>query len=335
MNMPDRVLELLFDREEGFFSLDELAAAAKLSRSDLDRCICELRSRGHEIEFSPAHGLRLARPVHLSAHLIERGLDVRRVGRGVIVVDEVGSTNDVALDSARGADADGLVVAAEFQRRGRGRHGRAWLSPSRANLTFSVVLLDSDPQRLAHEALTIAAGLAVAEGIAAAAGCDCELKWPNDVLLDGAKVAGVLVELKQPTSAANPSRASGSNDRRCLIVGIGINVNAAPAPDELETPATCLADHLGCAVERIEVLREVLRRLDKWVAKIASGRLDALHEAWLARCGMVNRRITVVSAGRQCVGRVLDVSPLEGLILSTDDGQQVHLSAESSTVLAF
>jgi len=315
----DKVLELLYDRPEGFFGLAELAAAAGLDRKRLGAAIAAMRDDGYELESSPAHGLRLVRPVKLNARLIERDLGTRRVGRNVICFDEVDSTNDVAWDSSRQAGCDGLVVLAEFQRKGRGRFGREWLSPPRENILMSVLLAD-DSALLAHDALTIAAGLAVAEGVEASCGLACELKWPNDVLLDGAKTAGVLVELK------------GSAGRRHVVIGIGINASASPPADKVDARATCLADRLGHPAERIEVARCVLRRLDERVYLIEKRELAELHTAWLARCGMLNQRVAVLAGGARHVGRVLDVSPLEGLVLCTDDGRTLHFPAKSSTL---
>ncbi len=323
MKTADRVLELLYDRREGFFSLDELAAAAGKRRQRVEAALRELEDRGHRLEFGPSHGVRLVTPVKLDAVLIERNLGTQRVGRNAIAFDEVDSTNDTAMDSARHEDADGLVVTAEFQRAGRGRLGRTWLSPPGENLMFSVLLTDSES--LQHEAVTIAAGLAVAEGIEKASGAECELKWPNDVLLDGRKVAGILVEIRSPGFARG---------RRCMVIGIGINVNASPPPDKVDFPATSLAGHIGHSVERLEVLRDVLIRLDAHIGGISSGSFAGLHDAWISRCGMLNRRVEIASAGRNYTGRVLDVSPLEGLILAVDSGQIVHLPAECSTVLA-
>jgi len=323
MGNENRLLELLYDRGEMFFPLESLAAAAGLDRAGADEAIEALRRRGHGFEFSPAHGVRLIRPLSLDAHLLERGLGTRRVGRHVICFDQVDSTNDVAADSARQDGADGLVVLAEHQRRGRGRRGRQWLDQPGADILLSVLLVDAARPEEApgHEALTIAAGLAVAEGVEAACGLTAQLEWPNDVLLDGEKLAGVLVELR---------RQSG---RRFFVVGAGVNVNAAPPGVQIGSAATCLADHLGHPVERIELVRAVLRRLDRWVGRISTGKLERLHSAWLSRCGMINQRIAVLCRGRRHVGRVLDVSPLEGLVLSCDDGRQVHLPAENSTVL--
>ena len=316
-----KVLGLLYDRGEGFFPLDELASGAGSDRAGVDAAIEQLRGRGHQFETVPGSGIRLVRPVRLDAHLIERDLGVARVGRSVICFDEVDSTNDVGWGSAGQDGADGLVVTAEFQRLGRGRQGRRWLSEAGKNAILSAVLLDS-AGALPHEALTIAAGLAVAEGIEAACGLECHLKWPNDVLLEGAKVAGVLVE--RQTADPQP----------CMVVGIGVNVNAAPAPDKVDYPATCLAESLGHDVERIDLVRALLGRLDRWVGVLTGGGFEDLHGAWMSRCGMVSQRIRVVCGGQPNEGRVLDVSPLDGLILCCDDGRRVHLPAASTTVLS-
>jgi len=333
MNVADRCLELLYDRGESFYSLDELAAAAGLSLARLKAALKDLSARGHKMELAPAHGVRLVGPVRLDAHLIERGLGTRRLGRHVICFGKVDSTNDVALAAARQHGSDGLAVLADWQHKGRGRHGRRWFSRAGANVLLSVLLVDTS-RSLAHDALTVAAGLAAAEGIQAACGADCRLKWPNDVVLAGAKVAGVLVEVRQVRR------------RRCVVVGIGVNVGAAPPQRKLDAPATSLAVHLGGPVERIEVVREVLRKLDYWVGQIAAvraeakdsdtagyGALAALHDEWLSRCGIIGERLAVQCEGSRYVGRVLDVSPLEGLILRCDDGRTVHLPAEASTVL--
>ncbi len=321
MNATDRILERLYDRGEGFFSLSELSAAARLPGPErLEGALRALGDGGYALEFSPGHGVRLIRPVKLNARLIERELDTRRVGRSVICFDEVDSTNDLAFDSARRPNADGLVVLAESQRRGRGRRGRRWLSSPGAGVLMSVLLLD-EHEKLPHEALTIAAGLAVAEGVEAACALAPQVKWPNDVLIDDAKLAGVLVEIRRVSQ------------RRAVVVGIGLNVDATPPAGEVDRPAACLRDHLGYSPERNEIVRHILRRLDDWTGRILAGRWENLHSAWLARCGMLNRRVSVLCAGRRYDGRVLDIRPLEGLILRCDDGRDVRLPADGATIV--
>ena len=317
---PNRILGLLYDRQGGYFGLDERAAVAETSPGAVASALEAIQRRRHRLELSPAAGVRLLRPTCPDAFLIERDLSTARVGRSVICFDQVDSTNDVAWDSARHGDTDGLVVLAESQRRGRGRHGRTWVSAPAASILMSAVLIDPSND-LPREALTIAAGLAVAEGIEDATRLQSELKWPNDVLLAGAKVAGVLVE----------SRLARAD--RTFVVGVGINVASAPAQEHVSRPTTCLAERAAHYIERIEVIRAVLRRLDAWVDRIARGQSADLRRPWVRRCGMINQRVRV-RCGESCYeGRALDVSPLDGLVLCRDDGQRVHLPAAESTVL--
>lgn len=313
------VLEVLYGGQ-GYLSLSELSRRTGLDTRSVSSALGELGKRGHKLEIRPAEGARLQRPARLCAHLIERDLPVRCIGRNVICFDQVDSTNDVAVDSVRSGRADGLVVTAEHQRRGRGRHGRSWHSAPGDGLLMSVVRTGPSTESIAQETLTLGAGLAVAEGIDAVARVRTTLKWPNDVLLDGRKIAGVLVEVKWPRR------------QRALVVGAGVNVNGAPG-SETGIAATSLAEHLGGPVERIEVARAILQRMDYWLAGDGLEHRQMLHRKWVERCGMINLRATVVSGGKRYVGRVIDVDPIQGLSLVCDDGTRVHLPAEDSTVL--
>jgi len=321
MDVANRLLGLLYDSRDRFVTVDELVRRLEIDRAALELRLEALGQRGHRWEHHPERGVRLVRPIRLEAYLIERDLAVRRLGRHVICFDEVDSTNDVAFKAARQARSDGLIVLAERQRRGRGRQGRTWLTPSGANIFLSGLLVVPDDE-LGHEPLTIAAGLATAQAVEDACALRCELKWPNDVQREGAKVAGVLVEVRKVV------------DRRAVVIGVGINVASAPAPDQTDEPATCLAKHVETPVERIEMVRALILRLDGWIDAIAKGQTSELHDAWTARCGMLNQRVSVLCGRDRHVGRVLDVSPLEGLVLLRDDGREVHLPAATSTVLS-
>jgi len=314
MDPANRILELLYDADRPIW-VAELAGRIAGDVPAVDGALARLAGRGHRLERGP-EGVRLVRPVALDAHLIERDLPVARIGRHVICFGEVDSTSDVAFGSAAQAPGEALVVTAEFQRGGRGRLGRRWICPRGAGVLASV-LLPGTAEDWAPDGLTLAAGVAVAEGVEAAAGVATDLAWPNDVVIDGAKLAGVLVEVR---------------DGR-VVVGVGINVVAAPAPDEIGRSAVCLAGAAGRAVERIDVLRAVLAALDARAADLADGRADAVHDAWVRRCRMINRRVRVASADGDVAGRVVDVSPAEGLVLLTDAGRRLHLPAATSTLL--
>ncbi len=330
MELTNQILGLLYDRREGFFALEELAQAGGADHTRVEEALAELSQRGHRFDRSPAHGVRLIRPTVMDAHLIERDLPVKHIGKHVICFDEVDSTNDVAFASAQQANGQAMVVTAEYQRAGRGRLGRKWFSPP-GTAVLASVLLHRQACELPHEALTLAAGLAVAEGIEESTGVTPALAWPNDVVLDAAKLAGVIVEVRTV------------DNKRQVVIGFGINVLAAPSADmlrdrpteQVDRPATCLADAVGggASLERIEILRAVSVRLDWWVSALQSGRTDELHEQWCSRCDMINRRICIMSAGHRFTGRVVDVSPSEGLVLLDDNGQRLHLPAATSSVV--
>ncbi len=319
MDATALILGLLYDAGQEGLACERLCDQLSLRPRQLDAAIEEISRRGQPVQSDRDGRLRLAEPIRLNPFLIERGLDTRRLGCSVICFEQVDSTNDTAADAARTGHSDGLVIAAESQRAGRGRLGRTWVSPPRANLLFSVVLVDA-ADALAREAVTIAAGLSIAEGIAEAVGLDCDLKWPNDVLLGGAKLAGVLVERRHLPAGD------------CYIVGMGVNVGAAPSARQLGRAATCLSDHVELA-DRIRLLRTILRRLDGWVWRIASDRAGDLRGAWQLRCGMLHQRVRIRWAGDVYEGIVLDVDPMEGLVLAQDQGPRVMIPGTEATLL--
>ena len=192
-----------------------------------------------------------------------------RLGVPTLFFPTIGSTNDVALsrcERAAGERSEGLVVVADEQTAGRGRRGHAWFSPARSGLYVSVVLVPAtarvDPAR-ATTLVTLAAGVALAEGIEAATGLRVDLKWPNDLQVSRRKLAGILAE------AADT-----------VVVGYGINVAATAFPPELRERATSLESELGRAVDRHHVLVETLAALSNRYEDLLAGRFDVLLDAW-------------------------------------------------------
>jgi BirA family biotin operon repressor/biotin-[acetyl-CoA-carboxylase] ligase len=177
----------------------------------------------------------------------------------------VGSTNDVAA-----ALPPGSVVVAAHQTAGRGRRGHTWFSPPGSGLYVSVVLAPAtarvDPPR-ATMLLTLAAGVAIVEGVEAATGLAVDLKWPNDLMVSGRKLAGILAE-------------SGGET---VVLGYGINVLETAFPPELRDRATSLQSELGHVVERDRVLDETLAALSQRYGDLVDGRFDAILDAWRTR----------------------------------------------------
>ena len=218
-------------------------------------------------------------------------LPTRVVGQTMRVLDEVSSTNTYALDQG----TDGMVVVAERQTAGRGRHGRAWHSARGLGLWFSVAF-DGPPLE------GLACGAALAVRAAVAPRCRLTVKWPNDLLADGKKVCGILTEQARGRTA----------------LGIGINVHHRPEDFQasLRDTAGSLAMATGTAWNRTELLQDVLTHLDGQVMRLRSGQVETVRRAWAAACGLEGRRI-------RCGGLVGTVAAIDtegGLVLDTPAG---------------
>jgi BirA family biotin operon repressor/biotin-[acetyl-CoA-carboxylase] ligase len=259
----------------------------------------------------------------LDAAQIRQSLPVRRVGRIVRVVPEAGSTNDVAFAQAGDPDHDGLAVFADYQTAGRGRIGRRWLAPRGAAVLGSVLLFeDDDPARVGR--LVLVAGMAVCRAVAAVADdVDPVIRWPNDVLVGGRKLAGILVE-----SRALPPR-------RAYVVGIGVNCHQTPghfAP-ELRKQATSLEIASDYPVARLDLARQLLIELDRYLAPGQSLSNGELCDLWLAHAEPMGQRVHLQQGGRTYVGRTLQIDPAGSLTIELEPGGRRVFDAATTTVL--
>jgi BirA family transcriptional regulator, biotin operon repressor / biotin---[acetyl-CoA-carboxylase] ligase len=224
-----------------------------------------------------------------------------RVGRHIIYEASVASTNLLARALLRRGAADGTVVVTDDQTQGRGRLGREWIAVPCAGLTFSVCLRPP-ADRLLH-ALSPAAALAVGGVVHDVAGARCTLKWPNDVLVDGAKVCGILIELDE------------MGDHRVAVVGIGLNVNAAPPL----ASATCLAASSGAPLAREPVLIRLLAALEQYV-RAAESTPDVVIGQWRDRLDTLGRHVRVHSTAGVVEGVAVDVDAEGALLVRSHDG---------------
>ena len=236
-----------------------------------------------------------------------------RLGRPVLVFATIGSTNDEAKRLAEAGAAEGTLVLAETQTAGRGRQGRQWLTPPGTALAGSLVLR---PTLSAAQAarLTMLAGVAAAEAIEAVAGVPAALKWPNDLLLGGRKAGGILVE-------------SGLAGDRLdyAVVGIGLNVSAAPPPEAVQFPATAVAEAAGRPVDRLALLVQLLAALEKWYAAAVEG--PALPAAWQARLAWLGEAVTAHTAEGELTGVAEGVDEDGALLLRLASGERRRLWA--------
>jgi BirA family biotin operon repressor/biotin-[acetyl-CoA-carboxylase] ligase len=239
--------------------------------------------------------------------------------RTLDVVAETGSTNaDLLARAAAGEDIDGVVLIAEHQTSGRGRHGRSWVGTPRAQLTLSVGVAAGEVDADSWGWLTLATGVAVVDTVVAEACVDAGLKWPNDVLAGDKKLAGILSEV-----AADARSKKASAPRKLIVVGVGLNV-ASPG-EQLTEGATSLVDLGVAAPDRHRLARRLLRELGDRVVgwRAAGGADERLMTDYRDRSVTIGSQVRVVLPGDR---------ELAGLAASIDDRGRLCLESDGETV---
>jgi BirA family biotin operon repressor/biotin-[acetyl-CoA-carboxylase] ligase len=311
MTTDAKILTALRANPDGVSGTD-LAEQLGVTRAAIWGRIEELRQLGYEIEAGPHFGYRLvSAPDALYADdLLARLGKTKTIGRDIRVFEQTTSTNDVIEKLARDGVKEGAVVFAESQTKGRGRLGRTWMSPARKGLWFSVLLR---PELRPQEAtqLTVASATALRRAIQSETGLDPEIKWPNDILIRGKKVAGILTEL------------SAELDRvKHIILGIGVdvNLNANEFPVELRKTATSLKIETGRTVSRPELATSILRELNHDYARVCGRFFADVADEWEAHCTTIGRAVTIQVGERKIRGRAESLGEDGALQLRTEHG---------------
>ncbi len=313
MSLDVQILTALRTAADGAVSGAELSQRLRVSRAAIWARIEDLRSLGYDIEASPHRGYRLlsAPDVLHADDLLSRLGPTKVIGRDIRVFQETTSTNDVIEKLAHDGVKEGAVVFAESQTRGRGRLGRKWMSPSKRGLWFSVLLRpDLRPQEATR--LTVASATALRRAIRSQTGLEPEIKWPNDILVHGRKVAGILTELSAELDHV-----------KHVVLGIGVDVNLSPGdyPAELRKLATSLKAELGQTVSRAELAVVILRELDRDYARIGSAQFAALADEWEEHCATLGQRVVIRLGDRQLRGRAEALGEDGELLLRTEHGR--------------
>ena len=318
MQRGTAILEAFYQAAGQFVPLAELRRVLKRPNGSIATEIGDLEKLGYIIESHPHFGYRLlGTPDRLTADDIkarlksfEASLKTRTIGSEILVFDETASTNDVVEHLAKSGAREGLVVFAESQSRGRGRHGRAWVSPRGKGLWFSVLLRPALPPAAASR-ITVAASVAVARAIRQVCRVEARIKWPNDVVVDGKKLAGILTELR-----------AEADEILLAILGIGIDVNCTREdfPGELAGIATSLELETGRAQDRAALAAGILAALDDCY-RAALGDFEVIADEWARLCTTLGRQIVVTMAQRRIEGFAHALDGDGALLVRKDDGQ--------------
>ena len=312
MSSRDQILSL-FRRNLGeFVSGREISAELNVSRAAVWKQVKLLRESGFEIEAQRSQGYRLlSGPDVLLAAEIERGLRTSIVGRALFCLESLDSTNAKARQLAEAGALDGTVIIADRQSAGRGRLGRRWESPPSVNLYCTILLRPQIPLQQAPQ-LTFLSAVAVAETLNQLYQLSARVKWPNDILVDGAKIAGLLNEMSAETEQIH-----------FVLLGIGVNLNMTSEqfPADLLYPATSVFLQRGQLADRAAFIREFLQRLDGYYQEFLAEGFVPIRRRWEALCDMLNCPVQVDQNPGLLQGVVVGLDIDGALRLQLDDGR--------------
>jgi BirA family biotin operon repressor/biotin-[acetyl-CoA-carboxylase] ligase len=316
--MPFSVLKLLSSDE--FRSGEEISRELGVSRASIHNLVARAREFGVDIQAVRGKGYRLAERYSW----LEPGRladPMTRAGYQLLLHDQVSSTNSLLLDMAQQGQSHKSILATEWQSQGRGRRGRTWWAPLGSGLTFSLLWRFQRPLT-ALSGLSLAVGLALARGFRTLGVDGVAVKWPNDILVQGRKLAGILIETHGDMLSAATA-----------VIGIGINVRSvADAPEAMGFQPIAVEDALGRQPDRNEVLLHLLAELDTVLKTFDSVGFAPFVDEWDALHAWQNQPVRVLGAGGQPIleGVALGVDETGVLRLNTTDGIRLVHSGEVS-----
>src|SRR5262245_27373561 len=238
-----------------------------------------------------------------------------RAGPPIVHLDRVDSTQSVAFALAERGAPDRTVVIADQQSLGRGRRGRVWQAPPRTSLLASILLRPRLPQSLLAT-LSPTTAVATAEALRRVASLSTRLKWPNDVLVGGRKIAGILLE----------SRSVASSEP-VLVIGVGVNLGQREFPPELTGRATSVALESGHPVDRDSLLAALLEEFDRWRARLEGEGFTPVRERWKSLSDTIGRQVTVDGVS----GTAIDLDVDGALLIDAGDGIRRVIAGEIAT----
>ena len=317
--LDEKILNVLRNNTESYISGEELCRFADISRAAIWKHIEKLREEGYEIEASPHLGYRLVSiPDSLIPSEVKWKLKTKMLGKEVMSYKKVDSTNDVAYGLAEKGIREGAVVLSEEQVKGKGRHGRKWVSPPKGGIYMSCILRPGiSPNEIPK--ITLLAAVAVAKAIRDTTGLVPTIKWPNDILIDNKKVCGILTEMK------------AEQDRvEFIIVGIGVNVNMPLR--HIPKGASSLKEELDQAgrdenLSRVELTKNILENLEKDYLRLMKEGFRPIIEEWKHLSAMLGSRIKVVLQNRTFEGQAHNLDENGALVVRLDSGVLERVSS--------
>jgi BirA family biotin operon repressor/biotin-[acetyl-CoA-carboxylase] ligase len=313
MAVRDRIIVCLEEAAGNWISCKSLCDKLGVSRSTVARHISRLKEDGYAIEAAPNKGYALREALDLLVpRKIREGLETRIFGKKEIVYcTEIDSTNLKAKDLAARGAPEGTIVISEKQTKGRGRKTRNWFSPPREGIYLSLILRPNIAPRSAPS-MTLLTAVAIAETLLSVPGLEIAIKWPNDILARGKKLAGILTEMSTMGERVDYA-----------VVGLGLNVNTSRFPDEIEGKATSILIETGQWIRRVTLAKEYLKWHEKYYIILQSVGFEPIRKRWKELSQIIGRQVTVAAIDREYQGEVQDIDE-DGALILRDKTAQVH-----------
>lgn len=318
--MQKKILDILLNADD-FISGQEISEKLGVSRQAVWKAINALKEKGYEIQSVTNRGYRLvSSPNYLNESSLKSLLHNKIIGKNLIVLDSVDSTNDYLKKLGNEGCENGTVVAAREQTMGKGRLGRTWQTKKDDGIAFSVLLRPNvAPSEVS--AITPLAGLAVCKAIREYTKLDCVIKWPNDIIIGRKKLVGILTEMSAEFDAVE-----------YVITGIGINVDHTSFPEEIAFKATSLLLETGRHIDKNEFLACVLEHLENEFVKNNLELTPTALSEYTDLCATVGRSVTFQRGTRRISGMAVGVSEHGELKVMMSDGTICLVNSGEVTV---
>lgn len=305
-----------------YISGEALAEKLGVSRNTIWKAVKSLREEGFDIDASPNRGYRILKKPYIITEAGIRKFLPHDDNRRLYILNSVDSTNNYAKELARNGEPGGTVVISDMQTAGKGRMGRSFCSPPKSNIYMSIILrpeIDIESSQL----ITSCVAAAAASAIDTICGTDTQIKWVNDLFLNGKKICGILTE-------ASVSFESGTLD--FAVVGIGINIRSVANvfPKELLKTATSIQDETEKLFDRSEIIAEVITSVEKYLNELPDRKF---LEEYKKRSFIIGKRVIVTKAGEEREAIAAGISENAGLEVIYDDGQKEALNSGEARIL--
>ena len=294
----------------------------QVSRTAVWKVIDQLKKEGYQIEAVRNKGYRLIdSPDVMSKAEIESLMDTKWAGSNVVYYDEIDSTNNRAKEAGDNKAPHGTLFVADMQVAGKGRRGRVWQSPAGSSI-YMTILLYPEISPLKAPQLTLVMAIAVAEGIKEVTGLDTKIKWPNDIVVNGRKICGILTEMSTEIDYINH-----------VVIGAGINVNQDDFPEDIRKTASSLKMELGKQVKRSELIAAIMKSFEKdYEIFVKTEDLSGLQELYNSMLVNLDRDVKVLEPGNEYEAHALGINKTGELIVRTAEGEEKEIYAGEVSV---